>query len=251
MLVSFLKRLWRAGKGGGTNNPEFVPVEASPEEKQILRRTEGFTMTTRERLWASMSAVKYVALNHVPGAVVECGIWRGGSTMAMIEVLLMLGVRDREVFLFDTFSGMTPASDFDTDSLGVPAKAHLESTPRVTGNNVWCIAGIDDVRANVDSTGYPADLVRLVQGDVLETLEIEANLPAAIAVLRLDTDWYESTKKELEVLFPRLVRGGVCIVDDYGHWSGARKAVNDYLASYGLFPLLAVSDYSGRLFIKS
>ena len=247
MSVSFLRRLWRRG----TNNPEFVPVEASSEEKEILRRTERFTMTTRERLWASMSAVKYAVLNGVPGAVVECGVWRGGSTMAMVEVLVTLGVRDREVFLFDTFSGMTPASDFDTDSLGVPAKVHLESTPRVTGANVWCIAGIDDVRANLDSTGYPASLIRLVQGDVTETLEIEANLPGSIAVLRLDTDWYESTKKELEILFPRLVVGGVCIVDDYGHWSGARKAVDEYLASHGLYPLLAVSDYSGRSFIKS
>jgi len=91
--------------------------------------------------------------------------------------------------------------------------------------------------------------IHLVEGDVAQTLT--HTVPETIALLRLDTDWYESTRIGLEVLYPRLAVGGVCILDDYGHWQGARKAVDDYFEALGHRPYMHTIDYSGRVFIKT
>lgn len=107
---------------------------------------------------------------------------------------------------------------------------------------------IDEVRRNIQSTEYPADRIRFIKGKVEDT--ILAAAPARIAVLRLDTDWYESTKHELEYLFPRLSVGGVLIIDDYGAWEGAGKAVDEYFTAKRLPMLLARSDYTGRIGAK-
>jgi|AntAceMinimDraft_1070359.scaffolds.fasta_scaffold20434_3 hypothetical protein len=229
----------------------FIPVEASEEQSKSMQRCSNFTMTGPEKLWACISAAEYVVKNEIPGAIVECGVWKGGSTMAMVESLVRLGDFSREVFLYDTFEGMTPPSQLDLDPRGIDARTLLESSPKNSANHLWAISELDEVRTNVESTGYPADLMRFIQGDVNSTLENSKNLPDQIAVLRLDTDWYESTKKELEVLFPRLSRLGVCIVDDYGHWSGSRKAVDEYLLAHGLQPLMVATDYSGRVFVRT
>jgi O-methyltransferase len=147
----------------------------------------------------------------------------------MAVTLSQMNIEDRKIFLFDTFEGMTEPSKHDKDDSGLPASRLLEKADKGNGENIWCIASIEDVKNNFDCSGYPEEMVQLVKGDVGITLKDERNLPKEIAVLRLDTDWYESTKIELEVLFPRLVKGGVCLIDDYGHWQGARKAVDEYL----------------------
>jgi hypothetical protein len=127
----------------------------------------------------------------------------------------------------------------------------LNISEKKEGNNIWCIASIEDVQENFSSVGYPSHLVHYVKGDVEETLKMPENLPDQVALLRLDTDWYASTKKELDILFPRLVKGGVCLIDDYGHWEGARRAVDEYLMENELFPLMHVTDYTGRVFVKT
>lgn len=179
-----------------------MPVEATISEKKLFDLCEPFTMTSVERLWAAASATKYVVKNNVPGAFVECGVWRGGSSMAMMGTLVELGELKRDFFLYDTFQGMTPASTLDIDQNGLDAQTLLERTPKSDGNNIWCVAGIEDVTTNLNLTGYPIEKVKLIEGDVMKTLSLESNLPSNIAILRLDTDWYESTKVELEVLFP-------------------------------------------------
>ena len=98
------------------------------------------------------------------------------------------------------------------------------------------------------STGYPANQISYVRGPVEQTIPI--TVPESIALLRLDTDWHASTRHELDYLFPRLVKGGVLIIDDYGHWQGARKAVDDYIAANKLNLLLSRIDYTGRLAVK-
>jgi len=228
----------------------FIPVEASDEEITIIEHSRPFTMLSDPRLWACISSTKYIVNNDVPGAIVECGIWQGGASMSMMSTLLLLDAESREFFLFDTFKGMTGPSVVDMDPSGVTATYLMGRTVKKEGSNIWCIAELDDVKRNVATTNYPNQLVRFIQGDVTETLELEENLPNEIALLRLDTDWYESTKKELNILFPRLVKGGVCIIDDYGHWSGARRALDEYLLEHQIFPLMHVSDYTGRVFVK-
>ncbi len=107
---------------------------------------------------------------------------------------------------------------------------------------------MEEARANVLSTGYPAGNVALIKGKVEDT--IPAAAPAKIALLRLDTDWFESTDHELKHLYPRLSRGGILIVDDYGYWQGARKAVDQYIAENQLQLLLTRVDDSARMCIR-
>ena len=206
-------------------------------------------MTSSERIWALLESVRYVTAQGIPGSVVECGVWRGGSMMAVALQLKALEATDRELWLYDTFTGMTEPSAEDREaSTGVTAQELLASTPIADGDNVWCLADENDVRANMNSTGYPADLLTFVKGDVSQTLLQLA--PDQVALLRLDTDWYASTKVELEVLYERLTPGGICILDDYGHWEGARKAVDEFFIEQPPRPLMIPIDYSGRVFVK-
>jgi hypothetical protein len=226
------------------------PVEATNLDIEAMLVAKKFSMTSYERLWATCSAVKYIKKNDIEGDFVECGVWRGGNSILMALIAKNLGINNKRFFLYDTFEGMTDPSFIDKDLSGVYAKDLLKSTKKVNGNNIWCIAGLDDVKNNFLKSSYPLELVNFIKGDVAETLRKEENLPDKISLLRLDTDWYESTKVELEVLFPLLVKGGVCIIDDYGHWQGAKKAVDEYFIRQNFFPLMNVTDYTGRVFIK-
>lgn len=229
---------------------ERYPIEATDADKAAIRDLRPYTMTSSERLWSLVNAVRYVAAEHVPGDFVECGVWRGGSIMAMAHALRERGITDREIWLYDTFAGMTDPTAKDVEAgTGVTAEEMLATTSVGDGNNVWCVAGRSDVEANVRGTGYPFERFHFVEGDVAVTLS--SSVPEQISLLRLDTDWYESTRIGLEVLYPRLVSGGVCILDDYGHWQGARQAVDEYFAVLGRRPYMHPIDYSGRVFIKT
>lgn len=227
-----------------------LPVEATDADRATIEAVRPFTMTSNERVWSLLRAVDYVVTQPVAGDFVECGVWRGGSVMTMARRLRELNAADRPLWLYDTYEGMTAPTDADVaaDS-GITAQELLDTTAAGDGNNVWCVAGIDDVRTNVLSTGYPAGLVNFVVGDVAQTLY--QSVPDQIALLRLDTDWYESTRVGLEVLYPRVAIGGVVILDDYGHWQGARKAVDEYFAAQGFRPLMHPIDFSGRIFLKT
>jgi hypothetical protein len=226
----------------------------TPEESAWCDEAAPFTMMSPERLVANMDAVAYVVGRGIPGALVECGVWRGGSVLVMIRLLQSLGVTDRDLYLYDTFDGMTRPTEADTSPFTPPALPTWNEGAE-TGRKAWDhvfgsdVFNVDDVRQMLQSTGYPMDRVHLVAGPVEETLPEHA--VSEIAVLRLDTDWYESTAHELKHLYPQLARGGVLIVDDYGHWDGARRAVDEYFSSDAPPILLTRIDYTGRMGIKS
>ncbi len=208
-----------------------------------------FTMTSIERRYALWQAIHHVVKRRVEGAFVECGVWRGGSTMVAAIALRLLGADDRELWLYDTFEGMSEPTEHDVEAAtGMLAGQHPDIVNRVIESNVFAYAELDDVRFNVARTGYPDDRIRYVQGKVEDTLP--QYIPDRIAVLRLDTDWYESTRHELEHLWDRLAPGGVLIIDDYGHWAGARKAVDEFFAGRDDAPLLSRIDYPGRIGVK-
>ena len=117
-------------------------------------------------------------------------------------------------------------------------------------HNEWCYASIEDVKQNCLDSDIEIESFKFIKGDVCETLKVSENIPTDISVLRLDTDWYESTKCELVKLYPNLCNGGVLIIDDYGHWEGARRAVDEYFSSQKYKPLLNVIDRTGRSAIK-
>ena len=222
----------------------------SPEELKTFAAVREFTATSTERLSGLVSAVEYVAQNRIPGDFVECGVWRGGSMMAAALTLLRCGDTSRDLYLFDTYEGMSAPTDADVMFDGQRAADLLSQVKREEGfGNYWCVAGLEDVQRNLFSTGYPKEKLHFIKGKVEDTVPAQA--PARIAMLRLDTDWYESTAHELQHLFPRLSQNGVLIIDDYGHWLGARKAVDEYFAKQPLRPLLQRLDYTGRLAIKT
>jgi hypothetical protein len=223
----------------------FADVE--PWVAQIIEKAAPFTMTSHERISALCHAVRYVTKNSIPGDVVECGVWRGGSMMA--AALTLLGEHDitRTLYLFDTFEGMPPPTEIDR-SAGSGKSAALLLEEADASSLIWAHAPLDDVRDNLASTDYPADRMRFLKGRVEDTIPREA--PEKIAVLRLDTDWYASTRHELIHLYPNLSVGGVLIIDDYGHWKGARKAVDEYINDNRLLLLLQRIDYTGRIAVK-
>jgi hypothetical protein len=240
--------------------PHF-PSDFAEADITLCEAVGPYTMTGAERVYALANAVRHITGNRIPGDVVECGVWRGGSMMAVAMMLQALGETARNLYLFDTFEGMTPPTDADRDNNGEAAadilartERRAEYTPampdpkRAPQWNMWCIADEADVRANMRRTGYPEDRVKLVRGDILETLPAQA--PQQIALLRLDTDWYESTHHELIHLYPRLVPGGVLIVDDYGLWQGAHRAVDEYFATLQHSILLVRVDSAARVGVK-
>ena len=223
--------------------PDFEPAHLD-----TLNVVRPYTMTSPERVHALIEAVKYVTRSRVPGAIVECGVWRGGSMMAAARTLLSLGSSERDLYLFDTFEGMSPPSEHDVDMGGQRAGAMLATQSKTDAGSYWCYASLEDVQGALAQVGYPAERVHYVKGKVEETVPAQA--PQQIALLRLDTDWYESTRHELEHLYPRLSPGGVLIIDDYGHWKGSRKATDEFIASTPDFGLLTRIDYTGRLAVK-
>jgi hypothetical protein len=215
----------------------------------ILEQSRRFTMTSVERMYALYKAVEYIELARIPGAIVECGVWRGGSMMIALATLVMLGKTDREIYLFDTFEGLPrPDDDKDIDILGNRAINGWLPHSRGNEQSNWAYASLDDVRANVAKTGYPAERIHFIKGMVEDTLPAQA--PDKIALCRLDTDWYASTRHEMSHLYPRLAVGGTLIIDDYGHFRGARDAVDEYLSETETPLLLHRVDYSGRVGVK-
>ena len=203
---------------------------------------EPYTATGEVRVTALVDAVRQLIADEVPGAFIECGVWKGGSMMAVAFTLLELDVTNRELYLFDTFSGPDPTEmqEIDRDYKGV-----LASKQYYPG---WYASELKEVQGNMQRTGYPEDCISYVVGRVQETVPKLA--PEQIALLRLDTDYYESTRHELEHLWSRLSPGGTLLIDDYGHFDGCRKAVDEFLIAEGITEPLTKIDYAARLLVK-
>jgi hypothetical protein len=222
-----------------------IPVELDDYDRETLAAARPFTMTSVPRLCALINAVKYVARTRIPGDIVECGVWKGGSMVAVARTLRRFSDL-RHLYLYDTFEGMPPPTENDKDISGASADHLLKTSSR--DSNVWAVAQLDTVKQAMSTTGYDPNLIHYVQGKVEDT--IPRTIPQQIALLRLDTDWYESTIHELNHLYPLLAARGVLIIDDYGHWQGAKKAVDEYIASHDLPLLLNTIDYTGRIAVK-
>jgi O-methyltransferase len=222
-----------------------IPRYVDPEAREVLRSVRARTMTSHEKLFALVVAARHVVDHDIDGAVVECGVWRGGSMQAIARTLLQRGVGDRDLHLFDTFEGMPEPTAEDRRYDGEPAGTLLAEKPRTSW--VWAIATLEDVQAGMAETGYPAERIHYHRGMVEDT--IPAAAPEPIALLRLDTDWYASTRHELEHLYDRVPPGGLILFDDYGYWEGARRAIDEFVAERKL-QLLLVPMGSGRLAVK-
>ena len=219
-------------------DPAFLP---------IYEAAKPFTLTSLERMYAVYQAVTHVVRAELPGDLVECGVWKGGSSMVAALTLQHLGDTGRTLWLYDTFEGMTLPEDEDVDYAGESAQQRMQRDG-VGPDDRWFMSPLHEAKEALASTGYPSERLRFIKGRVEDTLPGQA--PPQIAVLRLDTDWYASTRHEMQHLYPRLVRGGVLLIDDYGHWQGCRQAVDEYFAEQGVTMLLSRQDYTGRMGIK-
>lgn len=229
------------------NKAHYADLE--PEFIALMNKVRKFTMTTTERLHALWTSVNYVARTRIPGDIVECGVWRGGSMMLVALELLRMASHDRRLWLYDTFSGLPkPDEHIDIDVLGNRAIDGWHAHTLADGKTYWAYADRADVTTNMMSTGYPEKLLTFVEGMVEET--IPATAPRVISLLRVDTDWYASYRHVLNELYDRVSPGGIVIFDDYGHFGGARKAVDEFLTERSIASPLVRVDYSCRMMIK-
>ena len=244
--------------GGGADPHDYQTMMAShsikvgyddlePEFRPLMNSVRAYTMTSVERMYLLYKSAEYLARARIAGDMLECGVWKGGSMMLLASTLLSLGDKERTLYLFDTYEGHPkPASAHDVDLWGNRAMDQWADLRKTDETSDWAKVSIEEVRDNMARTGYPMDKVKLVKGMVEKTAA--SNVPRALSLLRLDTDWYESAKVGLETFWPRLVKGGLLIIDDYGHYQGQRKAVDEFFAERP--QLLHRVDYGCRVIVK-
>jgi len=224
------------------------PKDMDAEFKVIYELCRDYTATSIERMYGLFKAIKYVIDAKIPGDFVECGVWRGGSTMLMAHTLLTCKDTTRKIYLYDTFAGMSKPTEKDVLIADSSPAMKTWRKMQKENYNAWAFSPLEEVQRNMKMTEYPHDAIIYVKGKVEDT--IPATMPSQIALLRLDTDWYESTYHELKYLFPLIVPGGVLIIDDYGHFAGAKEAVDTYFKENNINMLLNRIDYTGRIGIK-
>jgi hypothetical protein len=246
---------FRSGPASDKPAPVVALADQLPDstesQREIIAAVSDSTMTSPERIMAFCDAVEYVSKHKIAGDIVECGVWKGGSTAAAARTLMNLDQTNRTLWMYDTYDGMSAPSANDVDLRGQCADellANDQADSAESPESIWCRCSLETVQQTMAQTGYPESNIRYVKGKVEDTLPKIS--PDEISILRLDTDWYESTRCELEVLFPKLSVGGVLIIDDYGHWQGCRKAVDEYFSKHGIRMFLQRIDYTGRVGIK-
>lgn len=235
----------RSPAAAAPKKTDGIPKDFDAEMAAIIRAVRPYTMTSLDKLHALISATRYVARHDIPGDMVECGVWRGGSMHAVARTLDGVGVRNRDLYLYDTYEGMTEPTVKDIRHDGNSAAGQLAA--RDKSSAIWACASLEDVRAGFESIPYPSERLHFVKGPVEQT--VPGTLPDQIAILRLDTDWYESTAHELAHMYDRLVPGGVLMIDDYAYWQGSRLATDEFLQRSGA-RLLMLRMGSGRVAVK-
>lgn len=222
----------------------------SPSERESFVEVSDLICQVPASAIALIRAVDYVLNAKIAGAFVECGVFKGASPIIIAKTLLRHGIGNRDIYLYDTFEGMPKPTDWDVDYTGARSMDVWEKTKwqHVDGSSD-VYSPIEEVRENLRRVAYPTERFHLVKGKVEDT--IPSTIPVRIALLRLDTDYYESTKHELEHLFPRLEKGGVLIIDDYGHFQGARKATDEFFKTHGIPMYLTRVSESVRFGVKA
>lgn len=215
-------------------------VRLEREFIEFYRACQPATMVDWKRCYSLYQATNYVMQSNVPGALVECGVYRGGCCALMALTAIARGDQSRDLYLYDTFAGMAQPGERDVRCKDSERALDTWRAKQTDERNDWCFASLKDVQAIVGATGYPAGRLHFIEGLVEQTIPEYA--PDQIALLRLDTDWYDSTYHELTHLYPRLSVGGVIIFDDYNYWKGQREAVDQYFSEQGIeMPLSNVS----------
>ncbi len=240
--VEFLKE-----KGFGVTEPSQYLIDIEDEFYKIWEKVEKYTMISLERGYSIYKSIEYIKELGIRGDLAECGVWKGGACMLMAYALQKFGITDKNIYLYDTYKGMTEPEECDRIAWsGEKIYERWKKSSDTKGNFMWA-SSLEEVKSNMLSTGFPGKRMMFIEGDVRKTLDKKR--PDMLSLIRLDTDWYDSTKKELEVLYPVLEIKGVIIIDDYGHFTGAKRAVDEYFCGHNKI-LLNRIDYTGRTGVK-
>ena len=222
-------------------------IEANNVERSIISTSSKYSMTSKISLWSVIQSIRHIKEHDLQGDIVECGVWRGGNIICASLMCDYLKIK-KKIWAFDTYAGMPKPSkeDYRISNL-LPAVKDWDKRQK-KGKNTWCHASFEEVSNNFKSMLSGVDNIKMIKGEVEKTLN-KLDIPSKISLLRLDTDWYSSTKKSLEVLYPRLQPKGILIIDDYGHWEGVRKAVDEYFK--GKYAWFHYINHSVRLLNKT
>lgn len=227
---------------------EELSYDLDGEFTEIYEKTKHFTMTSIARMYSMYKATEYVINNNIPGDIVECGVWKGGSMMVSALTLLKMNDSKRILYLYDTYEGMNKPTEKDIRNYDNKPALNIWKKSQEKSFNRWDYAPLDEVIKNLYSIKYPNENIKFIKGKVEDT--IPNVIPEKIALLRLDTDFYESTYHELVHLYPRLSKNGVLIIDDYGYWKGQKEATDQYFKENKISILLNRIDEQGRIGIK-
>ncbi len=224
-------------------------VELNNNDKKLLDLIQNYSMTTQIRIFTLLQSLRHLKNKKIDGDYVECGVWKGGNI-----ILFKKFIEDedenskKKIFAFDTYEGMTEPDKNDYDlSSNITANILLKAD-KAKKTNTWGICDLESVKKNIQTCVNSTENIKFIKGPVESTLNDTSNLPNKISLLRLDTDWYSSTKKELDVLYDRVTPGGIVIIDDYGHWGGAKKAVDEFFLNKYVW--MHYVDYACRLIVK-
>ena len=206
---------------------------------------------SRDRFLSLYHSMKYIYSNNIKGDLVECGVFKGGSSMMIgycMKKFQKSNSNKKKLWMYDTFEGMTDPEDYDINILNQKAKMTLNHIKKIKNkNDMWAYSPLDTVRTNIKKTKLNQTQYCFVQGPVETTLK--KLKPKKIALLRLDTDFYSSTKAELDNLYELVEKNGIIIIDDYGHWRGCKKAVDNFFKDKKNF-FFNYIDYSAIIGIK-
>ena len=218
--------------------------EIDEENKYLIEFIGEYSLTPLIRRWTLIKSLHYINKKKLIGDIVECGIWRGGN------LFLAKKIQDkypknlkRKIYGYDTFEGMPKPTFKDGIKIN---QVYQDFKNR---NEPWTKASLDDVKNSTKKLFSNIEDFNFIKGMVEDTMKDKKNLPNKISLLRLDTDLYESTKVELNILYPLLVENGVLIIDDYGDFPGCRKAVDEYFLDKQV--LMTSVDKSCRVIIKN
>jgi hypothetical protein len=250
-LTSLARKISTRMRGGWSGRTVDQPLGYDDESSArtgiaIVRHA---TQVSYERLVTLFQHVAYLERNQVDGALVECGVWKGGASAQMAYANLVTAPSRRQLHLFDSFEGMPePDSALDGPDAVDWGGKRGDGTLRPTGVNT---ATVDEALEVIcGAVGYPRDAVHIHKGWFQETIPAARGTVGAIALLRVDGDWYSSTKAVLQGLYPQVSEGGIVVIDDYGHFPGCRMATDEFIAALPQPIYLHHIDYTGRYFLK-
>jgi len=216
-------------------------AEINADRKKQIKHFQEITLASELNLWSIYQSLKYINDEKIDGDIVECGVYNGNTLAFIGEINDELNLNKR-IWGYDTFNGFVENSFTDKD-------IDFKTGKKVKSVSADIFYSLNDVKKNIiQNNNKNFQKYTLIEGDILETLNIKDNVPNKISFLRLDTDIYKTTKKQLEILYDKLVPGGVLHIDDYGICPGVKTAVDDFFSNKNIW--LHRVDITCRYLIK-